>query len=79
MGQEKKWVDAVKLTSVTQKDRDPVFANNVVTTDIFLGWQIINTNKEDLYYHKLGQMVTSTNQLITGSIWVYLNFNFIRI
>ena len=30
LGQEKKWMDAVKLASVTQKDRDPVFANNVV-------------------------------------------------
>ena len=30
LGQEKEWADAVKLASVTSKDRNPVFANNVV-------------------------------------------------
>ena len=28
-GQEKKWMDAVKLASVTVKDKDPVSASNV--------------------------------------------------
>ena len=39
--QEKKWVDAVKLASVTPKDRDPVFANNVV-------WWIHNGYSSDV-------------------------------
>ena len=30
LGQEKKWADAVKLASVTPKERNPVFANKVV-------------------------------------------------
>ena len=30
LGQEKKWVDAVKLASVAIKDKDPVSASDVV-------------------------------------------------
>ena len=74
LGQEKKWLDAVKLASVIQKDRDPVFANNVV-------WLIHNgyiPRMSDQQY-QLGsrvlppgwQRVTSTNHLITGRLWVF--------
>ena len=37
LGQEKKWMDAVKLASVTVKDKDPVSATDVAWL-IHNGW-----------------------------------------
>ena len=44
LGQEKKWMDAVKLARVTIKDKDPVSASNVA-------WLIHNGYSEDMRSH----------------------------
>ena len=76
LGQEKKWLDVVKIASVPQKDRNHLFATNVV-------WLIHNGYIPSMSDHQCqrGKLQVVLPQgwakgnfyqsVITGSIWVY--------